>query len=330
MLKSWNQVETERVAERESVPALINSPVRKHGGKSWGQLNREEYSTKEQYSIADALKSPRRDGFQTQKPEKSSRFAFEVEQYQRKDPKQLETLSDIKTQDTIGVGVFDRLGGKAATSAPGVDKSVNSYHQLRNEEHNKTTVAQALGGRREDNIGRTAKWEANRNAGRDSMSYLLGAPQAPTARAGRGDGSSESVSRITSSSNASAEMHLSDAPTPTSQSAPSPAAAAAQIQSKHRVETRDDGPTRRVSFGAFSSDVVSNRAQYSTGQALMSPRGGYLENKPEKNSRFFMEQEQYQHKSPKLYSNPNDIARQSRQGVGVFQAMSYQVEAAKS
>ena len=296
-LKPWSEREHERINARDTVPALINSPVRKRDGQSYGILNKE-YCNRDRYSVEEALASPRKTPF---RPERNSHTVFENEQYQKKDPQLLDQMSDIKKMGTDGVGMHQAMGTKAATSLAGVEKVRNGFASLEREEKNLTTVAGALGNAREDFIGRSVAWQDKKC--KQLSDYTLPVPPEIPSSSGTTDA-------------------VTPAPEPAAAAAAPPAAAppaASSIEGRNVV--KHESPIRQRSWGTFSRDTVSDRSQYSVSTALASPR--FSNKKPEGNSRFHLEVEQYQRKPAAGLNNYNSITRQGQQGVGVFQCMNY-------
>jgi len=309
MLRTSTEIEAARIAQRDSVPSLLNNDVRKASDKSYGALNKE-YSTSAQYGVEEALKSPRKNALAT--PRKATYMYSE--QFQKKD-KHLHDKAEIARMALDGVGMAQAMGAtEAATKVAGIQKPGSSFATLQREEYNMDSIASALGAAREDFIGRSVRWEqtaqerANRTTARESDFQLALPKDLPLA------GGSEP---------ATPGANQPPPPPPAAQAAqPQNTQTQTQTQAQGRNVVKDSSPIRHKSFGIYDKDVKSNREQYSASTALASDR--FSNKAPEKNSRFFMEVEQFQHKPKQLLSNYNDIVRQSKQGVGVFQCMNYQ------
>jgi hypothetical protein len=305
MLKSSAQIENDRIAGRDSIPALLTQAVRKGPApnQAFGHL-KKEYTTRAEYNVEDALMSPRKSAAS---PSKNSHTHLENEQYQKKGL--LDQTHDIKRMAHNGVGIASAMGRPETCKG---EPPKNSFASLKREEYNKDSVASALGSAREDFIGRSVRWE-ERVAAKNTAAVVAGG--------GRGGGNQYELVAPKDLPGAPTTPGAANVPPPGTPAAAA-AAAAPVINVEGRNMIKDSSPIRQKSYGTLDKDVVSDRAQYSASTALASPR--FSNKVPETNSRFFIEKEQFQHKSTVLLDSARAIAHQSNHGVGVFQCMNYQ------
>jgi hypothetical protein len=344
LLKTWNEIEDRSRHRRTAVPDLLGSPRHSHSGKSYGALNKEITHDRSVYSVEHALASPRKS---PAKPARHSHLTMEKEQIQKKHPKLYDTIELIKKQGHDGVGVAAVLGASPSTAKAKVEKLKNGYQKLQNEEQNSTTVAAALG-KSEDMVGRGVRWEnaVLKREARESGYALSSPPDINTTPSEVTTSSSDAKENIYSKSNTvtgasepSSVTIASVSPTVSNMSPmakedpsqsistnkPSPSPLRSKSAPSRHAALRGDGDDPRfVSYGSFSRDTVSNSSNYSVAKALVSPR----EHQPTKGSYTFLETEQYQKKKDHL-NNRNHIAYMANKGVGVFQALSYQVTSPK-
>ena len=364
-LRYWNEIEHE-MSTRPSVSELLGSPNRKqvglpgNYGNSFGALNRDTLSDQAQWAVSDAMYSPRKmnnktgvieKGYQNyttslQSPTKNPKNIIEKKEFDYSKP--LDHFSSIAQQGIDGVIVKDVLhhpSSSSGTVGGDVGKRDVSFQQLQNEEYNSTTVAAALGQKREDLIGRgvawSEKWEKKTNGNRNKNNIR----NTNTTNIGNAvvHTSTDDLRLVTSNNDDVRPLNKLDEAFSSSYNNNNNNNNIENISSignheftKSTTTTRpstapssSSSPTvselRPKSYGKYDRDVKSTHKQYSIGESMNfgTGRGTVEAGKPGKQSLNFMSHEQYQHKDKHLLSNYNEIIHQSKKGVGVFQCMNY-------